>query len=347
LPELLTMKTNQFSAAASMRATGFSIIELMVSIAVGMLLLTGIANIFASSSRSQREVALSAEQIENGRYAIDTLTEDLHHAGFWGLYAPAATAPGAMPDPCALNAAALSAAMALPVQGYNAPVAALPSCLSSADYLAGTDILVVRHASTSISATLSPNGRYVQTAPGGTPIVADGGGTFSLMARNGTGASVPAPIRAYGVHIYFVSPCSVAASGSCTASDDGGRPIPTLKRLELSVDPSDGVLKMMTTPIAEGIENLQVYYGLDADGDGSPDQGAYSDDPGAVATWMQAVTAQVYVLARNRQTSPGYTDTKSYVLGPSVTVSPGGSYRRHVYASLMRLKNPSERLETP
>jgi type IV pilus assembly protein PilW len=65
---------------------------------------------------------------------------------------------------------------------------------------------------------------------------------------------------------------------------------------------------------------------------------------------MQVVTAQVYVLARNTQATPGFTDNKTYVLGPSVTVTPSGAdlgYRRHVYASLMRLKNPSERLETP
>lgn len=338
------MKTNPS------RIRGFSLIELMISIAVGLLLLTAIATIFANSSRSQREVALSAEQIENGRYAMDVLSEDLHHAGYWGLYSTTFTAPGAMPDPCDITAASLATAMALPVQGYNAPIASLPSCLSSANYLAGTDILVIRHASTSVAGALTAAAMYVQTQPVGTPIVANGGGTFSLTVRNGTGVNVAAPVRPYEVHIYFVSPCSTAASGTCAASDDGGRPIPTLKRLELAVDPSDGTLKMMTIPIAEGIENFQVYYGLDADGDGAPDQGAYSSDPGSVAGWMQAVTAQVFVLARNTQTSPGYSDNKTYALGPSVTVTPSGSglsYRRHVYASLMRLKNPSERLETP
>lgn len=344
------MKTNASSLGFRARAAGFSLIELMISIAVGLLLLTAIANIFANSSRSQREVALSAEQIENGRYAIDVLSDDLHHAGFWGLYSSSFTAPGAMPDPCAMDAASLAAAMALPIQGYNAPIASLPSCLSSANYVAGTDILVIRHASTVVPGSLAAAGMYVQSAPVGTPIVADGGGTFNLTVRNGTGVNVAAPVRPYDVHIYFISPCSTAASGTCAASDDGGRPIPTLKRLELSVDPSDGVLKMMTVPIAEGIENIQVYYGLDADGDGAPDQGAYSSDPGTVAGWMQAVTAQVYVLARNTQTSTSYSDSKTYALGPSVTVTPSGTdllYRRHVYASLMRLKNPSERLETP
>jgi len=205
MPELLTMKTNPSS-----RISGFSLIELMISIAVGLLLLTAIATIFANSSRSQREVALSAEQIENGRYAMDVLSEDLHHAGYWGLYSTTFTAPGAMPDPCDISAASLATAMALPVQGYNAPIATLPSCLSSANYLAGTDILVIRHASTSVAGALTAAAMYVQTQPVGTPIVANGGGTFNLTVRNGTGVNVAAPVRPYEVHIYFVSPCSTA-----------------------------------------------------------------------------------------------------------------------------------------
>jgi type IV pilus assembly protein PilW len=328
---------------------GFSLVELMVSMTIGLLLLIVLASIFANSSRSQREITLAAEQIENGRYAMDALAEDVHHAGYWGYYAQAASAPAALPDPCATDVASLTAAMALPVQGYNAPIATLPSCLNSGNYLAGTDILVVRHAGTSIGA-LDPNGIYIQTSPSGTPIIANGSGTFSLVVRNGTGTNVAAPTRAYEVHIYFVSPCSVPAGSVCASTDDGGHPIPTLKRLDLAVDPLDGVLKMVTVPIAEGVENLQMYYGLDTDGDGAPDQLSYADDPGSVAAWMQVVTTQPYVLARNTQASTGYSDNKSYALGASVTVTPTGQarqYRRHVYSSVVRLKNPSERLETP
>lgn len=329
---------------------GFSLVELMISMTIGLLLLVVLAAIFASSSRSQREITLSAEQIENGRYAIDVLSEDLHHAGFWGYYGQTITPPGAMPDPCATDAVSLSVAMALPVQGYNAPVGTLPTCLNSGNYVAGTDILVVRHASTWVASPLVANGMYIQSSPSGTPVVASGGGTFGLTVRNGTGTNVAAPIRAYEVHIYFISPCSVPAGSVCAASDDGGHPIPTLKRLELVVDPLDGVLKMMTVPIAEGVENLQLYYGLDTDGDGAPDQLAYADDPGSIPAWMQVVTTQAYVLARNTRASTGYSDNKTYALGTSVTVTPTGQarqYRRHVYASLVRLNNPSERLETP
>jgi len=326
---------------------GFSLIELMISMTIGLLLLTVLAVVFANATRSQREVTLTAQQIENGRYAIDILSDDVHHAGYWGYYGAAATAPGALPDPCLTDVASLTAAMALPVQGFNAPIGALPSCIASGNYVPGTDILVVRHAAT-VVAPLAPNGIYIQTSPSGTPVIANGGGPFALTVRNGTGVNIAAPARAYEVHIYFISPCSVPAGAVCAANDDGGNPIPTLKRLELTVDPSDGVLKMMTVPLVEGIENLQLDYGIDADGDGAPDQGAYTADPGTVAGWTQVMAVQPYVLARNTGSTPGFTDNKTYSLGTAGTITPAATqYRRHVYTSLLRVKNPSERLETP
>ena len=332
----------------SARSSGFSLVELMVSLTIGLLLLTVLAMVFSNSSRMQKEVTLAAQQIENGRYAIDLLSEDVAHAGYWGYFGGSFTAPGALPDPCALDAASLTTALAVPVQGYNAPIATLPTCVPAANYVAGTDILVVRHASSVIAGALSANGMYFQSNSTST-LVATGSGTFNLTRRNGTGANIPAEIRAYETHIYFVSPCSVPAGATCTGTDDGGKPIPTLKRLELSVDGS-GNLNMVTVPLVEGIENFQVDYGLDTDGDGAPDGAAYVADPATVVNWTRVMAVQLFVLARNTQTSPDYTDGKTYTLGTAGAITPTGGatqYRRHVYSSLVRVKNPSERLETP
>jgi type IV pilus assembly protein PilW len=61
---------------------------------------------------------------------------------------------------------------------------------------------------------------------------------FPLLNKDATTIS---PIRKYHVHIYFVAPCSIPNGGgsTCTGSaDDGGAPIPTLKRLELTLNSS-------------------------------------------------------------------------------------------------------------
>src|SRR5262249_25624394 len=86
-----------YRAPAAQR--GFSIVELMVALTIGLLLLTLLAVILSNASRSQRETFLAAEQIENGRYAVDMLSDDIHHAGFWGYYSGTLTAPAGLPEP--------------------------------------------------------------------------------------------------------------------------------------------------------------------------------------------------------------------------------------------------------
>ena len=117
----------------------------------------------------------------------------------------------------------------------------------------------------------------------------------------------------------------------------------------------------VTVPLVEGIENFQVEYGLDADGDGAPEVYAAnpSDYPkGACAgacpvnNWLNVVTIRFHVLARNVDASPGYADGKVYELGiddngAPVMLTPGGPYRRHVFSSLVRIANASGRRDRP
>ena len=81
---------------------GFLLIELMVSIAIGLLLLIGLTTMFVASSRSFSETERASRQIENGRYALDLLSEDIRHAGFYGEASAFGALPpvGAPPDPC-------------------------------------------------------------------------------------------------------------------------------------------------------------------------------------------------------------------------------------------------------
>jgi type IV pilus assembly protein PilW len=149
--------------------------------------------------------------------------------------------------------------------------------------------------------------------------------------------------REYLVRIYFI------------ATDNGaGQNVPTLKRLELTG------AGWSTVPLVEGIEEMQLHYGLDTDADGMPD--VYVADPndhpsGCTGTcprdnWLNVVTVQFHLLARNLETSPDYTDTKKYVLGKDaagadIERTPGGAYRRHVYSGLVRVANPASRRDTP
>jgi type IV pilus assembly protein PilW len=339
--------------SALLRRRGFSLVELMVTLTLGLFLTLGLVQLFASSNESYDALSQAAQQIENGRYAIEVVENDLRHAGYYGQYGFAGAAGTTLPDPCELaDLAAVRDAIPFYIQGYDAPgVSPLP-CIDAANYVPGTDVLVVRRVSTMTTApaALTVNEIYMQANADSTnslnPVVDLGhnAAAFSLLRKD---ASTLAEIRKYFVRIYFVSPCSVPAAGTqCTAAADGGRPIPTLKRLNLTVNTATGDLEMQTESVAEGIENLQIDYGVDTTGDGVPD-GALRTAPASVEDWGNVTAAQLYVLARNLKVSPGHIDAKTYNVGMAGTVTPADNFRRHLFTAQVRLVNPAGRREIP
>lgn len=377
------------------RQAGLSLVELMIAMTLSLMLLTGLVTFFVNASSNQRELQKNASQIENGRYALDTLIQDLHLTGFYGAFAAYAT-PSALPDPCDTTESVMLTSLGMPIQGYQAgSMTAKPSppssctLLTAANLSAGSDIVVIRHAEptpilngTTTSFATTAGDRYLQANPS-TAIIQTGGATAtcstdalgiaatitrkcavpaSVDVCSATCTTPAAEIRKMNVHIYFVAPCSVPASGTngvCTgSSDDSGSPIPTLKRMELT---SSG---WSIVPIAEGVEYMKIEYGLDNSptavnantglpGDGVPD--AYSLSP-ALADFANAVSVRIDLLVRNSLATAGYTSGKTFKLGidpaspsnPAVIAGPfSDNFRRHVYAAETRLINMAGRRENP
>ena len=249
----------------------------------------------------------------------------------------------------------LRTAIAFHIQAYSNVAASPVTCIDDANVVAGTDVLVIRRTNTTLPiGPLVANEVYMQANADSTnaanPVIALGSqaANFTLVRKDAVtpGLFIPAEIRKYHVIIYFVSPCSEPVGGAvCTAAADGGRPIPTLKRLRLAFDGT--ALTMLTESVAEGIENLQVDYGVDADGDGLPD-GAFVAAPASVAAWSDVMGVQVFVLARTPERTTGIVDNKTYNLGTfGAVVAPGDLYRRHLFTSQVRLVNPASRREAP
>jgi type IV pilus assembly protein PilW len=367
------------------RAQGFSIIELMTAVTIGLLILAGLASVFTNSSTSYRELKKTSEQIENGRYAIELLTQDLRHAGFYGEYYKLPAVP-ASSDPCTAPtdgtvSDTVNNFLSLPIDVYPAanftsrPTAptACAALLTNANLAPGSDIVVVRRADTVAATSITANLFYLQTTPdtadmqlgvAGTPTSTQNArlAASTLLRRNFTVAATGTPaqfpqvaayVRKFRTHVYFVAPCSVPADGSsiCTgATDDQNNPIPTLKRLEMGANGAFSIV-----PLVEGIQAMHVEYGVDnIPASADPGTGLVGDGvPDAyshtrtIADLSNAVSAKVYVLAVNTQPTTDYTDNKTYVLGTMSTGVIGGSYKRHVYAAETRIINAAGRKEIP
>ena len=329
---------------------GFSLVELMVALTIGLILMVGVTTLLVQQNKSQQELEKSSRQIENGRYATSVLAEDIQHAGFYGQYnavpAPGETGyPLVLPNPCKIDATDLKNALPIHIQGYDSP-ASVPSplsdCLANTDHVSGTDILVIRRADTSITpiASLADDTIYIQSTPSDSPIVDEGShaSNFTLTKKD---LITLADIRKYVVHIYFISPCTIPAGGgsNCTGSgDDNGKPVPALKRLELGED------GWSIVPIAQGIDTLQLDYGLDSSSShGAPS--SYITTP-ALTDWGNVMAVRINLLARNNLSTSGFIDGKTYSMGLDGIVGPfSDAYKRHAFSELVRAINPSSRRE--
>ena len=102
-------------------SAGFTLVELMVALAIASVLLLALAAMFIGTSTSRNELDKSSRQIEAGRYAAQVLSDEIRHAGYYGVLASAPNLPGsvtALPDPCSNTLGTVQNSIGLPIQGY-------------------------------------------------------------------------------------------------------------------------------------------------------------------------------------------------------------------------------------
>lgn len=333
---------------------GLSLVELMISITIGLLILSALTTLFVNQSRTRAELDKSNRMIDNGRYALELLSENLRLSGFYGELDPSSIAlPASIDDPCSVDPVVMAGALRLHVGGYDAAasgstIASPPCSLSSLK--SGSDILVLRRADTStpVAQAAATNGiHYIQVTncrfDTSSFVIATAAASFTLRQRDCTETSTTpyANVRRVVAQTYFVSP-----------DNNSGDGIPTLKRREL--DPA-GTGAFVTTPLVEGIEYMQVEYGVDGDsnGDGIVDLAvfdgvadSYVETCADITCWSNVVSAKLHIIARNIETTASYTDTKTYNLGQAGAFGPfNDHYKRHAYTQVVRLVNPASRRE--
>lgn len=343
------------------RQYGLTLVEVMVAMLVGVILLAGITTLVVNASRSNRDLDAAARQLENGRYATRLVSAHIQHAGFWGrLYPPVASGmaglPGALPDACpaAVTDAILEADMPIHIQGEDSPAGTpTATCLSDADHVDGTDIVTIRRAAspahTIAQANANSTSLYLQAAHATFDIdsgsnASAGTNGFGITEFDSLGALVAAPLYQYQVDTFFISPRTRPVNVSACDGDDGddGEAIPTLMQARLV---GTG---FCAQAIALGIEDMQVEYGVDTTGNGTPNQ--FTTDPGTVTNWSDVMGVRLYLLSRSIENVNADAGSKSYNLGqtaPKVVNDPGDGFSRHVFTNTVRLVNPSGRREAP
>jgi type IV pilus assembly protein PilW len=330
---------------------GFTLVELMVSMVIGLLIVLALITLLINVNRNNSEMSKTNRQIENGRFAIQLLQNDIVHAGFWSdldysiTPAPSFAVPTAIPLPCDVDVDSWTSAhkdniLAIPVQGF-ANGSTLTACGVSS-ILASSDVLIVRQANTCIAG--SPNceggtdtGPHIQVS--NCRAVATPEPRYVIAAQPASTASAPAvfPLKEKDCTTLVAAKRKLVTNIYYLANSNN---LPTLMRVPLV----NGAY-LPPQPLIEGIEAFRVEYGIDTSGDGSPD--SYLSVPPTTKEQLGDIVAvKIHVLARNLEPTPGYTDSKSYQLG-ATTVIPAANdqFKRHAYSTTVRLVNPSGRRE--
>ena len=314
---------NQPTRTRPLLHRGFSLIELMIALALGLAIVAAVGTLSVNATRSYRSMNRASEQIENGRYALKVIKDDLEHAGFFGIFSPTrsnAPAP-AFTDPCIKTPENYEKSLLLPVIGYSASPG---TCALNVD--SATNILTIRRAGINIisPSELQGSTAYIQSSsdkyvigvkPDSTWLYAPAGNNgFSLHGPDGA-----YPIRPYETHIYYLSSQTLMLKNAVTNAT--------------------------AQPIIDGIENMQIQYGIDnTNQDGSPD--TYLANPNSVENWSNVVSIRINLLARSNEQDLSYVDQKTYDLGGSQRIpAKNDHYHRRVFSQVVRLINVSQRRE--
>jgi type IV pilus assembly protein PilW len=344
---------------------GFTLVELMVGIAVGLLIVAGLALLFANTSISRSELEKSSRMIESGRYATEILRDDIQMAGFFDVLGlPTGTTFNRV-NPCDTGtlgfATGTPTTLPTPLFGYdNTWVNTLENAFCTGNYIAtklkyrpATDVLVIRRVSSTAMtpSAASTSSKYLQPTAcskdsTSTPFVVANGKSASFTLRD-KDCSSKRNVRQLVSRAYYISDCN-----DCTNSQDT---TPTLKMLELQ----GGAL--VEVALVEGIENMQLEYSLDTNNDGIADvtnvkAGSIVDDCTATPTgycWANVMAVDIYLVARNTEQTIGVTDTRTYTTGTatadtdkSITTA-DQKFKRHVFTVTARASNIAIQREKP
>jgi type IV pilus assembly protein PilW len=351
---------------------GLSIVELMVALALSIMLMAGVVTIFVGSRTSYETTQRLSRIQENGRFALDQIVHDLRAAGFEGCARPNPTSVRAKEFAINTlwNPTTLLWNYAISAEGFNAnasnwtpdwsatgiPLDPAPAPSFPGDTTGRSDILVVR-APRRDEPALKLAGPQANPAD---PIVVawDASSTIkekdTLMVSDCDG-------RAY-FRVTSLTPSGgnkqidhIASSSADPATNEsntllhpfkvGAEVVPVQTEIFYVANPPPGERPALyrkvgaaakAEQIAEGVERLEVRYGLDSAGaDARVDEYATAD---AVTDWSQVVTVAVALLVRSPEPY-GEPDPRQYdLLG--VKVGPiNDRYQRQVFTATVALRN--------
>ena len=325
------------------RSSGFSLIEMMLAMLIGLIIMAGVMQIFVSTSDTQRSSEDQLNLLADARFAVETIAYDLRHTGLWGrhnnvdqVYCRKTAVDDVCPD--AMPLATLDCAASEYINLERPLFAAdnanpYSSTCANQSYKVGTDVLSLRYADTNRigSTVLAENVAYIR----------------SDMAKGITfvGATIPS-VAGFGSdwlndeqfsnhllisRVYYVS----------DYTDAPGDGLPSLRRGDLIAGPA-----MNSEVLLSGVEDFQLEFGVDvgvngvAGGkDGQVDSYVKAS---SVGSWSngEVISVRIWLLMRSqREDRDKIGGDQTFTIAGNAPVTYSDGYRRHLITSVVKLRN--------
>ncbi len=336
--------------------SGLTLIEIMVALVIGSFLMLGAMGLFISNKRVYTEQDVMGRLQENARFAINLLVEDIRMAAYLGC----------SDDPAMLTNSLSGAATVTNLFNFNNPVEGsentggwLPS--ASTDPVGTSDAITVRYidpitASVTVSSDMA-DGSATTVIPVacttscathitvGEPLaISDCASTdiFAVTTVNATslerttalskGYTTASQISRYVTNRYYVATGSNGPSlFRRTYAQDKG---------DIDTDSNTSEFLLQNQELIEGVENMQIMYGVDNNADLIANSYVTATDVASSGGWNNVVSVKIALLLRTvNEESSNEVDSSTYnLLG--TTINPTDDRRRRrVYSTTVQIRN--------
>ena len=323
-----------------MKQTGFTLIEVMISLFIGGLVLGGVMFTYIGMKVTTKDTMTIGELQESGRLAINIMQRDIEQIGFWGTYYEDSFTAG--------NTSTLPAPTNDCFEGLNN--GSFPDLASSSNFrtiyaktadgtkelncinnpIKKTDILQLKF--------LQGNQLTVEAGTNETQInqnhfiAEQEQAQFVRGVVDQSTLNTNATVWPYSHHTYYITEQTYTVNNQSLT-------VPALMRERLVAD------EVRAETIMEGVENMRFVFGLDTTNDSRVDTYRSINDMTST-DWENRkgiLTVQLFLLIRALQPDPGVKiKNQKYILGEDSDkreLTFTDNYRRTVFTTTIRLNN--------
>jgi len=334
------------------KQSGFSLVELMIALTLGLIVVGAVTSIFLSSNKSNQTQENMASLQENARFALNRMQTDIRMAGYRGCSGIRGTTPAAAAAERnnIITTIGFFDNLEQPLAGFNAsgggwaPAldgSTLDGSIASQAPSAGSDIISVRMATgrgTPVTATMADASAAItitanpdNLAVGDTALIADCRNftVFRVTAITNTAIehstdlnfqanlrrafTIDAVVMPTATVSYYVAPSADLTNGlSLWRRTNGGN----------------------SEELVDNVEQLQIIYGEDINGDWVPDRYVSADN---VIDMNNVIAVKLMLLTRT--TDDGLSATGQNYTFDGASITAGDKRIRRAFNLVITLRN--------